>query len=57
MIHLLAALTLVVSTSHETSQEKPRVPKDSVEIVAIGCLTGRALKASEARPMCRAGPT
>lgn len=30
-------------------QEKPRVPKDSIELVVIGCLTGRALKASDVR--------
>jgi hypothetical protein len=49
MIHLVLALTLATFIPQEGSQEKPRIPKDSVEVVVIGCLTGRALKASEVR--------
>jgi hypothetical protein len=49
MIHLIVALTLAMFVPQEGSQEKPRVPKDSIEVVTIGCLTGRALKASEVR--------
>jgi hypothetical protein len=28
----------------ETPQEKPKIPKDSIELTVVGCLTGRALK-------------
>jgi hypothetical protein len=33
----------------ETKQEKPRVPKDSIELTVVGCLTGRALKTVQNR--------
>jgi hypothetical protein len=33
----------------ETSQEKPKVPKDSIELTVIGCLKGRVLKTIEKR--------
>lgn len=57
MIRLIVALTLVAVSPQESSQEKPRVPKDSVEIVVIGCLTGRALKASDVRQVdTQSGP-
>jgi hypothetical protein len=35
--------------TQETGQEKPAVPKDSIELVVIGCLKGRVLKAVEGR--------
>jgi hypothetical protein len=35
--------------SQETKQEKPRVPKDSIELTVIGCLKGRVLKTVEKR--------
>jgi hypothetical protein len=44
---LLVALALV--PGQETPQEKPRVPKDSVELTVIGCLKGRVLKTVEQR--------
>jgi hypothetical protein len=46
---LLASLTVLSAAAPASPQEKPRVPKDSVEIVVIGCLTGRALKASDVK--------
>ena len=33
----------------ETRQDKPKVPKDSVELTVIGCLKGRVLKTVERR--------
>jgi hypothetical protein len=57
MIRLFLALALAALTPQESSQEKPRIPKDSVELVVVGCLTGRALKATEARPVdVQSGP-
>jgi hypothetical protein len=44
---LIVALALV--PGQETSQEKPKVPKDSVELTVIGCLKGRVLKTVEQR--------
>jgi hypothetical protein len=48
---LLAIVVLVAGSAspQETSQEKRKVPKDSVEITVIGCLTGRALRTVERR--------
>jgi hypothetical protein len=46
---LLAALTIAAVVQQDSSQEKPRVPKDSIEIVVTGCLTGRALRASDVK--------
>lgn len=44
---LLASLTILFAVASNTPQERPRVPDDSVEIVVIGCLKGRLLKASD----------
>lgn len=46
---LLASLTVLSAAVPSSPQEKPRVPKDSIEIVVIGCLTGRALRASDVK--------
>ena len=57
MTRLIVALSLVAFVPQEGSQEKPRVPKDSVEVVVVGCLTGRALKASDVRQVdTQSGP-
>lgn len=46
-ILLLAALSLAVP--QETQKEKPRVPSDSVEVVIVGCLTGRVIAVDDVR--------
>jgi hypothetical protein len=46
---ILMMLLLVLSTPQETKQEKPRVPKDSIELTVIGCLKGRVLKTLKER--------
>lgn len=49
---MIAALLVAValSVSQETSQEKPRsVPKDSIQVVVVGCLSGRALAVDDVR--------
>ena len=57
MIHLIVALTLAFVPQEGSQEKKPRVPKDSIEVVTIGCLTGRALKASDVRqPDTQSGP-
>ncbi len=49
MTWLVTALTLLSAAVVNSPQERPRIPKDSVELVVIGCLTGRVLKASDVR--------
>jgi hypothetical protein len=47
----LAAMLVALSLAalQETPQEKPKVPKDSVELTVIGCLKGRVLRTVENR--------
>ena len=45
----LLALPLATIVLPAAPQERPRIPKDSVEIVVVGCLTGRALRASDVK--------
>jgi hypothetical protein len=44
-------LTLLLSTvaAQDNPQERPRVPDDSVEVLVIGCVTGRSFKPSDER--------
>jgi len=42
-------LLLALSMPQEPRQEKPRVPKDSIELTVIGCLKGRVLKTLDQR--------
>jgi hypothetical protein len=46
---LLATLAVVSTASPVRAQEPPRIPKDSVQVVVIGCLTGRALRTSDVK--------
>ncbi len=47
----LAAMlvALALAAPQETPQEKPKVPKDSIELNVVGCLTGRVLKTVDQR--------
>jgi hypothetical protein len=49
VVLVMAGLIAGPVSRQETGQEKPAVPKDSVELVVIGCLKGRVLKAVENR--------
>jgi hypothetical protein len=52
MIPLLLVALLLAAPQDRTEpapQEKPRVPKDSIELTVIGCLKGRALTTVENR--------
>jgi hypothetical protein len=49
MTTLLLMLMLGLSVDQQPGQERPRVPKDSLEVVVIGCLKGRVLAASDVR--------
>src|SRR5436190_7331218 len=45
---LLVSLT-IAAPQETTKQEKPKVPKDSIELVVTGCLKGRVLAVSDVR--------
>lgn len=49
MTTLLLFLLAALPTLQDTPQDRPRVPKDSIELVIIGCLKGRILSVSEVR--------
>jgi hypothetical protein len=48
MIPYVTLMTLALLVPQD-GQEKPRVPKDSIELTVIGCLEGRVLKTIERR--------
>ncbi len=48
MKSLLVAVLFAVSAAQE-GQDRPKVPKDSVELTVIGCLEGRILSTVERR--------
>lgn len=51
MTQLSAMLVvLALAAPQEAPQEKPKVPKDSVELTVVGCLKGRVLKTVDERP-------
>ena len=46
----LLLVSLTIAAPQETpKQEKPKVPKDSIELVVSGCLKGRVLAVSDVR--------
>ena len=53
------ALVLAVGLTavQESGQERPKVPKDSIQVIVTGCLKGRVLAASDVRqPDVQSGP-
>jgi hypothetical protein len=46
---MILLLVMMFLAPQETTQEKPRVPKDSIELTVVGCLKGRALSTIENR--------
>ncbi len=44
MTVLMLMLAIALAGAQEDRQEKPKVPKDSIELTVIGCLKGRVLK-------------
>jgi len=49
MIPYVTILVAALAFAQESPQEKPKVPKDSIELTVIGCLKGRALTTIEKR--------
>lgn len=48
-MYLLPALLVAIFVGVPQEQEKPKVPKDSVELTVVGCLKGRVLRTVENR--------
>ena len=52
-----AAAALPLAAQQERQEEKPKVPKDSVQVIVLGCLKGRVLTAADVRqPDVTSGP-
>jgi hypothetical protein len=50
-------LAMGLTAVQESGQERPKIPKDSIQVVVTGCLKGRVLAASEVRqPDVTSGP-
>jgi hypothetical protein len=49
MFALMVMLALALAGPQEDRQDKPKVPKDSIELTVIGCLKGRILKTIDER--------
>ena len=49
MMTLTFIVALGLAVPQESPKERPRVPKDSVELVVTGCLKGRVLAVSSTR--------
>jgi hypothetical protein len=50
-------LTVALAVPQEKPQDKPKVPKDSIELVVTGCLTGRVLAVDDVREVdVQSGP-
>lgn len=53
----LLLLLAAAAPAQETPRDKPKVPKDSIELSITGCLTGRVLAVSDVRrPDTESGP-
>jgi len=44
-----AVLAVAVAPLAAQQEERPKVPKDSVQVIVLGCLTGRVLTAADVR--------
>ncbi len=54
---LLLLALLAAAPAQEPSSDKPKVPKDSIELTITGCLAGRVLAVSDVRrPDTESGP-
>jgi hypothetical protein len=54
---LALLLTVALAVPQEKPQDKPKVPKDSIELVVTGCLTGRVLSVDDVREVdVQSGP-
>jgi hypothetical protein len=57
MIRLPLVLVLAMLPSAQQTPEPKKIPKDSVEVVATGCLTGRAFTATPPNEIQQPEPT
>jgi hypothetical protein len=57
MMTLLLSLMLNATPAQDTAPDRPKVPKDSIELNVTGCLSGRVLAVSDVRrPDTQSGP-
>jgi hypothetical protein len=57
MTTLMLFAMIGLGVAQETPRDKPKVPKDSIELSVTGCLTGRVLAISDVRrPDTESGP-
>lgn len=57
MMTLALIAVLSLTTAQDKPEERPRVPRDSVELVVTGCLKGRVLAVSDVRQVdTQSGP-
>ena len=49
MMTLALLVALGMTTAQDNPQERPKVPKDSIQLVVTGCLKGRVLAVSDVR--------
>jgi hypothetical protein len=57
MTTLVFLMLLGMAPAQETPRDRPKVPKDSIELSITGCLTGRVLAVSDVRrPDMESGP-
>ena len=49
MMTLALIVALGMTAAQENPQERPKVPKDSIQLVVTGCLKGRVLAVSDVR--------
>jgi hypothetical protein len=49
MMTLALIVALSMTSAQDNPQERPKVPKDSIELVVTGCLKGRVLAVSDVR--------
>ena len=49
LVAVSAALATAAASLAAQQEERPKVPKDSVQVVVVGCLKGRVLSAADVR--------
>jgi hypothetical protein len=52
-----ATISIAAQQTHDQQEERPKVPKDSVQVTVLGCVKGRVLSAADVRQVdTQSGP-